>query len=87
MVKIGDVRDVITIGQFHTTEDKMNPSDERAVDGYGQVFCPTDHARYVLDGITNNLLAIEEDKRNAPPFVQPEWKEKPAGHYEKGSGF
>jgi len=62
-------------------------NEPQPTDGYGISFDSSEHAKYVLDGITSNLLAIEEDKKNAPPFVQPEWKEKPAGHYEKGSGF
>ncbi len=52
------------------------------LDGYGDSFSPEAqerHLQFILEHINN----LKEDIIYSP---QAEWKDKPAGHHEKGSG-
>lgn len=50
------------------------------LDGYGVPFDPEKHLEYVRAGVAS----IPPDTPRQ--VAEPEWKDAPAGHYDKGSG-
>ncbi len=58
--------------------------DEISVDGYGSPFPPEAQERHLL-AVLACIHAPKEPPKKEPEQV--EWKDKPAGHFERGSGI
>ena len=70
------------------SDDVITQLDETPVDGFGVPFPPEKQQQH-WDYVKRGIEVFEERKTyeqlNAPPMPEPEWKETPAGCYNKGS--
>ena len=86
MIKITqDSPNSVVIWREAPTIDELPFAEELVeVDGFGVPFdedAQKRHLQYILDRLNSPSEEIVRE-----PFVQPEWKDKPAGQYTKGSG-
>ena len=63
-----------------------NDTVGKILDGYGLLFDPIKHAAWTTAALQRHWREQERLRLNPEVPIEPEWKEKPAGHRMSGSG-